>query len=183
MLGASGDLMHRESSRYGEPWSLREGFSTVRIHRRGDLTDQEAERGVAPALLPFRLEQWLRSSPALLRSIYEGLGWRWPWMLTSLERSEHGQRVVNRLMEAFESGALVVIIEAPRLADQRFEHEEPAQVDPAEWTPPPREQPKPLTPASNLDAAAQAQTLRDAARDGVPFCEECEKNKQQRAAA
>lgn len=175
--------MHRESSRHGELWSLREGLSTVRIHRRSDLTAQEAERGVAPALLAFRLEHWLRSSPEVLRSIYEGLGWRWPWMLTSQERSEHGQRVVNRLMGAFESGVLVAIIEAPILLGQAFEHEQPAHVDPVEWTPPPREKPKPPAPASNLDVAAQAQTLRDAARDGVPFCEECEKNKQQRAAA
>jgi hypothetical protein len=87
-------------------------------------------------------------------------------------------------MEAFESGVLVAIIEAPRLlVDQMFEREEPAQVDPVEWTPPPREQPKPPAPEPNIDAAAQAQTLREAARDGAPFCEECEKRKQQRAAA
>jgi hypothetical protein len=33
-----------------------------------------------------------------------------------------------------------------------------------------------------IDAAAQAATLRAAARDGVPFCEECEKARRAREA-
>ncbi len=36
--------------------------------------------------------------------------------------------------------------------------------------------------SANLDAAAMAQALRDAARDGVPFCEECERARQRRVA-
>jgi hypothetical protein len=36
--------------------------------------------------------------------------------------------------------------------------------------------------SASLDVAAMVQTLRDAARDGVPFCEECERARQQRAA-
>jgi hypothetical protein len=33
------------------------------------------------------------------------------------------------------------------------------------------------------DVEAQAQVMRDAAKDGAPFCEECEKLKKQQAAA
>jgi hypothetical protein len=44
--------------------------------------------------------------------------------------------------------------------------------------PPPRAAPAPPPKEdSNLDAAAQAAALREAARDGVPFCEECEKQR------
>lgn len=35
----------------------------------------------------------------------------------------------------------------------------------------------------NLDAAAMAQTLREAAQSGAPFCEECERLRQQQRAA
>jgi hypothetical protein len=48
--------------------------------------------------------------------------------------------------------------------------------------PPPEEvpfDPGALTP-SEIDAAAQAHALEQAARDGVPFCEECEKLKKKR---
>jgi len=38
-------------------------------------------------------------------------------------------------------------------------------------------------PGPNLDAVAMAQTLQEAARNGTPFCEECERLRQQRAAA
>jgi hypothetical protein len=40
--------------------------------------------------------------------------------------------------------------------------------------------PEELEPTVDVDAAAQAATLRSAAQDGVPFCEECEKAKQAR---
>ena len=39
--------------------------------------------------------------------------------------------------------------------------------------PPPPPEPVPGALASDIDAEAMAQTLRDAARDGTPFCEEC----------
>jgi hypothetical protein len=35
-------------------------------------------------------------------------------------------------------------------------------------------------PLASVDMAAQAAVLREAARDGVPFCEECEKLKKER---
>lgn len=41
----------------------------------------------------------------------------------------------------------------------------------------------PTTPWQQIDAVAMAQTLRAAARNGTPFCEECERLRQQRAAA
>ena len=48
--------------------------------------------------------------------------------------------------------------------------------------PPPEEAPfDPGSPTpSDIDAAAQARALEQAARDGVPFCEECEKRKKPR---
>ena len=60
-------------------------------------------------------------------------------------------------------------------------------------TPPPRSRPSrppPSTPSPqystfppDLDAAAVAAVLKDAARDGVPFCEECRKAQEARAGA
>ena len=49
--------------------------------------------------------------------------------------------------------------------------------------PPPAPPPAPAPePAVEIDAAAQAAVLREAARDGVPFCEECEKARRAREA-
>ena len=49
--------------------------------------------------------------------------------------------------------------------------------------PPPPPPPAPPAPAPpEIDAAAQAATLREAARSGVPFCAECEKARAARAA-
>ena len=48
-------------------------------------------------------------------------------------------------------------------------------------SPPPAASPS--TPGPQVDAVAMAQTLRVAARNGTPFCEECERLKQQRAHA
>ena len=50
--------------------------------------------------------------------------------------------------------------------------------------PPPPPPPAPPAPAPpEIDAAAQAATLREAARSGVPFCAECEKARAAREAA
>ncbi|HYO71212.1 MAG TPA: hypothetical protein VEU33_34540 [Archangium sp.] len=109
--------------------------------------------------------------------------------MTSLERPAHEQRVVNRLVEAFESGALIALVEeTPRFEGHLPERETlPREKPPARPKPVP-ESPKPAPAAEPVvDAAAQARTLREAAREGVPFCEECEKRgpqqRQQRAAA
>jgi hypothetical protein len=175
--------MPREASRSGEPWVVRDGLSTVHIHRRGGVTEQEAQGAVPAALMHSKLERWLRTSPDRLRAVYEGLGGRWPWSLTSLERPVHEQRVLSRLADAFESGSLVALVEKRQLlVDQMLETEEPEE-EPLDWTPPPPAPSKPAPVESTMDAAAQARTLREAARDGVPFCEECEKRKQQSAAA
>ena len=52
---------------------------------------------------------------------------------------------------------------------------------PVTETPPPEPAPEP-TDEENVDAAAQAATLKQAAQDGTPFCEECEKARQEREA-
>ena len=50
--------------------------------------------------------------------------------------------------------------------------------------PPPPPPPAPPAPAPpEIDGAAQAATLREAARSGVPFCAECEKARAAREAA
>lgn len=54
----------------------------------------------------------------------------------------------------------------------------PTSAGPSQRTPPPPPPSMPVAPASTLpdapdDVSPQAQTLIDAARDGVPFCEEC----------
>lgn len=48
--------------------------------------------------------------------------------------------------------------------------------------PPPPPPAPPADAAPEIDAAAQAATLREAARSGVPFCEECERARAARAA-
>ena len=48
--------------------------------------------------------------------------------------------------------------------------------------PPPPPPPEKSFPSANHDAKAQAKTLSEAAASGVPFCEECEKARQQAAA-
>ncbi|MCY1073332.1 hypothetical protein [Archangium lansingense] len=183
--------MNHGPPRLSESWSLRDGASTVHIRRRQDVPVQEAARGLAPSLVRWKLEHWMHSSPGALRSLYESLGGRWPWELTSLERQAHAQRVVNRLVEAFESGELVAVVEQmPRFAGHLPERTKtsPRDEPPARPRPVP-ESPKPAPAAAGpaMDAAAQARILREAARQGVPFCEECEKRRasrqQTRAAA
>ena len=43
-------------------------------------------------------------------------------------------------------------------------------------------QAEPATFGKDSDGEAQAQALKDAAKDGTPFCEECEKAKKQQQA-
>lgn len=162
---------------------MSDGLSIVSVHRRSGVTQQEAEGAVPPVLMRSMLERWLRSAPNTLRSLYEAVGGTWPWTLTRLEQTAHEQRVVNRLAEAFETGALVAIVEQRRhFVDSMLDSLQP-ELEELDWTPPPPVRPKPVPVESNLDAAAQALILRQAARDGIPFCEECQKRKQQDAAA
>lgn len=92
-------------------WSLRNGASHWRVLRGSDLGEQEAARRVQPFIVCLRLNQLASSSPHALRSLYEALGGVWPWMQSTLARPEHQNRVLNRLTEAFHSGALVALEE------------------------------------------------------------------------
>ncbi|MBJ6761806.1 hypothetical protein JGU66_13610 [Myxococcaceae bacterium JPH2] len=138
---------------------------------------------MAPTLMRWTLEEGIRSAPATLRALYEALGGVWPSGLTSLERTPHELRLVKRLADAFESGALVALIEERPVGTWHW----PETVPEAQPAAQPRPIRAPPTPEPGVDAAAQAKALRDAARSGVPFCEECEKLRQsqqsQRAAA
>ncbi|WP_224366327.1 hypothetical protein [Hyalangium versicolor] len=166
----------------GESWSIRDGLSTVRIFRRTAVRDVDPSRELPPAEVCWKLETWLRLSPHTLRSLEEALGGGWPGGLTRLERLSHDQRLMNRLAEAFESGQLIAVLEERAAGHGRVE-DDPIEELHEIWEPPP----PPVKPApavsSTMDVAAQAQALRNAARDGVPFCEECEKRRQQQAAA
>ncbi|MBU8898346.1 hypothetical protein KRR26_22295 [Corallococcus sp. M34] len=173
------------TSRGRESWSLRFGRNAhIRIYRGMDVPPDEAVVRVAPTLMRWTLEEGVRSAPSTLRSLYEALGGVWPSGLTRLERTSHEVRLVKRLADAFESGALVALMEEQPVGSWRWPEALP-EVQPAAQprpirAPPPRPEPQ-------VDAAAQAKALRDAAQSGVPFCEECEKLRQsqqpQRAAA
>jgi type VI secretion system secreted protein VgrG len=62
--------------------------------------------------------------------------------------------------------------------DAAKEPKEAATADPGQVS----ESPKPPKPPTPEKFSAQATTLQSAAKDGTPFCEECEKAKQQQAA-
>ena len=70
-------------------------------------------------------------------------------------------------------------VEGPPLFDSKFEAEPPPLFEFLfTYEPPPREE----NDADAIDVAAQAETMRDAAKSGVPFCAECERLKKQKAA-
>lgn len=71
-------------------------------------------------------------------------------------------------------------VDTPPLLDTEIENDEPQLLEfTITYEPPPREE----NDADDLEVATQAEALRLAAQDGVPFCEECEKLKKQQAAA
>ncbi len=71
------------------------------------------------------------------------------------------------------------VIEGPPLFDTGIESDEPQLLEfTITYEPPPLEE----NDADALDVATQAEALKDAAKDGVPFCAECERLKKQQAA-
>jgi hypothetical protein len=88
----------------------------------------------------------------------------------------------EQAIKLLESGILIPIYHrTPGALDAQGEAEAPPP-PPAQRPVADREEAESNTFAANHDAAEQAGALRSAADDGVPFCEECEKARQQGAA-
>jgi hypothetical protein len=138
----------------------------------------DTELRVPPAFVCWHLDHWLTCARGTLLEMYEALGGPSPWGASSLERARHDQRVRERLVRAFEQGELVALrVEEPVGA---WAWPEPEVLRPE---PPP---PRPVSvPEEEVfpNAALQALTLKRAAQEGAPFCEECERRRRQREAA
>jgi hypothetical protein len=120
-----------------------------------------AEQRVPREHVSWLLDAWLASTRGTMLEMYAALGGLLPWGLTSLERGRQEPRIRERLLRALEYGELVAL-----------RVEEPV----AAWSWP--------EPAPQFaDPARQAEALRQAAAQGVPFCEECERRRKARAAA
>jgi hypothetical protein len=109
---------------------------------------------------------------------------------------ENEQRAIDRMAALLVSGRLLVCgeqgAESVRVPEKRLKSSksalEPLTAAPIRAVIP--QSPRPTVPLPEiepppieLDVAAMVETLRTAARDGVPFCEECEKARQQAVAA
>ncbi|MFP2961960.1 hypothetical protein ACLEPN_30275 [Myxococcus sp. 1LA] len=131
--------------------------------------------------IAWQLDHWLTSAHRSLLEMYEALGGILPWNVSSLERPRQDQRVRERLIQALERRELVAL---------RVKRRATAWAWPEPALPPPRPEPevapiaRPPVEVFTLfpDPARQAEALRQAAAAGVPFCEECEKQKQRAAA-
>ncbi len=162
------------------PWRLRSGADEYELIIVRAVTPLDAEQCAPAEHIAWQLDHWMRSARRALFEMYEALGGILPWNLSSLERSRQETRVRERLVQALERGELVAL---------RVERRAAAWAWPEAIVPPPRPEPEvipmarpPVEPFTLFpDPARQAETLRQAAAAGVPFCEECEKK--QRAAA
>ncbi len=94
-----------------------------------------------------------------------------------------GLKILCRNRQVFKkSGAKVTGGPTPRQAEAARKAEQPAQPAPTPAPPPPEAEESPPPAAADASAAlAQAATLKKAAEEGEPFCEECEKARQQQA--
>ncbi|WP_211194030.1 hypothetical protein [Pyxidicoccus fallax] len=130
------------------------------------------------ALLCWHLNHWLTYARSTLLEMYEALGGHVPRGVSSLERSRHDERIRERLVRGFELGELVAR-EVDEPVGAWFWPEVPEPLRPESWTP----RPEPVEEEVFPDAIRQAETLKRAAEQGVPFCEECERRRTQREAA
>lgn len=103
----------------------------------------------------------------------------------NISSSGTGSRSTEELVTAIVSGEIVVAINKPLASPPARETEtEVAAVDkPAELSPDAgsiaANQAAPADPMSNINQKPQADTLAKASEEGTPFCEECEKAKQE----
>ncbi|AEI67680.1 hypothetical protein [Corallococcus macrosporus] len=164
------------------PWRLRAGAEEYELRVARAVTALDEQACVPAEHIAWQLDHWLTSARRPLLEMYEALGGILPWNASSLERPRQDLRVRERLVAALERGELVAL---------RVKRRAAAWAWPEPALPPPRPEPE-VTPIARApvevftlfpDPARQAEALRQAAAAGVPFCEECEKLKQQRAAA
>ncbi|MCP3139570.1 hypothetical protein [Pyxidicoccus xibeiensis] len=168
-------------SRFGRPgpWRLRGRPQHYEVVLGSDAAAADTGLQVPSAFICWHLDHWLTYARSTLLEMYEALGGHAPRGLSSLERSRNDQRIRERLVRAFEQGELVAVrVDEP--AGAWFWPEPPEPIRPE----PPAPRPVAVIEEELFpDAARQAETLRRAAEQGVPFCEECERRRKQRAAA
>jgi len=98
------------------------------------------------------------------------------------------QQVIQKVAELIFQGKLILVkTSLMKIQPVIIEYtKKAAPVEAAPAAPPPQTQEPVIEPEpeeeDNTDHAAQAETLKSAAEEGAPFCEECEKAKQQNAA-
>lgn len=161
-------------------WLLR-GLSAEYLLVRGiDLTVEDDAARVPESVALWHLEWWLAHAPGSAWTLHEALGGKEPLGLSRPGHSAEAQRLRQRLERALRLGELVV------LSYQRSRHAPLSFPEPlAEVTPEPpvaAPAPRPVTPAP-VDTAAQVHALLQAAKEGLPFCEECAKAAARRKAA
>jgi hypothetical protein len=159
------------------PWRLRGRPQLYEVTLGGRPADDAAPQ-VPAEFLCWHLEHWLTCARGTLLEMYTALGGASPWGLTSLERARHDRLLRERLTRAFELGELVAFRVSETVGAWAWQEPEPLRPEP----PAPRPV---LVPEEELfpNPALQAQALKRAAQEGVPFCEECERRKRQREAA
>lgn len=161
-------------------WLLRGLSAEYLLIRGADLTPEDDAARVPESVALWHLDGWLTHSPGSAWALYEALGGTEPLGLSRLGRSAEAQRLRQRLERALRLGELVVLTyERPRHAPLPF----PEPVVEVEPEPPvPEAPPRPVAPAP-VDTAAQVRALVQAAKEGLPFCEECARAAAARRAA
>jgi len=150
-------------------WLLRGLSAEYLLVRGSELTVENASAQVPESVALWHLEWWLANAPGSAWALYEALGGFEPLGLSRLGRATGEPRLRQRLERALRLGELVVLsYQRPRHAPLSFP-EPPMQVEPEPPVPeaPPRPIPAPV------DTAAQVQALLHAAKEGLPFCQEC----------
>ncbi|ABF85930.1 hypothetical protein MXAN_4168 [Myxococcus xanthus DK 1622] len=163
------------------PWRLRSGAEEYELLVMRAVTALDERERVPAEHITWQLDHWLTSARRPLLEMYEALGGILPWNASSLDRARQDARVRDRLVQALERRELVAL---------RVQRRAAAWAWPEPALPPPRPEPeviplaRPPVEVFTLfpDPARQAEALRQAAAAGVPFCEECEKQKQRAAA-
>ena len=186
---ATGDKVPSRPHAHGRAGAIAGGRRGLRIHvssvpmhliGAADLRVVDAERAARP-LHRFHARSifekvWRQTGAGFIRQFAQriGLAGRTLCRVTDVE-------LHNLVATAIERGELLVLHEEVVPPEERATPASPMGED----APAPRPAPRPAMPAmpalapapapEPVDVAAQIQTLIAAARDGVPFCEECAK--------
>ena len=163
-----------------QSWLLRGLSAEYLLVRGGDVTEEEDAARVPHSVALWHLEGWLTQAPGSAWMLYEALGGERLLGPSRLGRSAEAQRLRQRLERALRLGELAVLTyERTRHAPLPF----PEPVVEVEPEPPVPEAPPPPVAPAPIDTAAQVQALVRAAKEGLPFCEECARAAAARKAA